>query len=141
MRIINWIRRLARLRIYITFHFEPEEELQPLVYISSPYSLGNKIENIHRQIKVAHLLMDEGLVPLAPLPGSHVMNEMKWRDYEDWMAVDLEHVARCDAVLRLKGESSGADREVAYAQSLGIPVFFAERDEVPADMLNHFRTS
>lgn len=139
MRIINWLYRLARLRIYIDY--EPEEELQPLVYISSPYSLGNKIENIHRQIKVAHLLMDEGLVPLAPLPGSHVMNGMKWRPYEDWMAVDLEHVARCDAVLRLKGESSGADREVAYAESLGIPVFFTETDEVPAELLNHFRTS
>lgn len=139
MRILKWLYRLARLRIYIDY--EPEEELQPLVYISSPYSIGDKSKNIHRQIKVAHLLMDEGLVPLAPLPGSHVMNEMKWRDYEDWMAVDLEHVARCDAVLRLKGESSGADREVAYAESLGIPVFFTEKDEVPAELLNHFRTS
>lgn len=139
MKILKWLARLARLRIYIDY--EPEEELQPLVYISSPYSIGDKIKNIHRQIKVAHLLMDEGLVPLAPLPGSHVMNEMKWRDYEDWMAVDLEHVARCDAVLRLKGESSGADREVAYAESLGIPVFFTEKDEVPAELLNHFRTS
>lgn len=139
MKILKWLARLARLRIYI--NYEPEEELRPLVYISSPYSIGDKIKNIHRQIKVAHLLMDEGLVPLAPLPGSHVMNGMKWRDYEDWMAVDLEHVARCDAVLRLKGESSGADREVAYAESLGIPVFFTEKDEVPAELLNHFRTS
>lgn len=139
MKILKWLARLARLRVSIDY--EPEEELRPLVYISSPYSIGDKIKNIHRQIKVAHLLMDEGLVPLAPLPGSHVMNGMKWRDYEDWMAVDLEHVARCDAVLRLKGESSGADREVAYAESLGIPVFFTEKDEVPAELLNHFRTS
>ena len=139
MRILKWLYRLARLRVYIDY--EPEEELRPLVYISSPYSIGDKIKNIHRQINVAHKLMDNGLVPLAPLPGSHVLNEMRWRPYEDWMAVDLEHVASCDAVLRLKGESSGADREVAFAESLGIPVFFSETDEVPSDLLNHFRTS
>ena len=138
MKILKWLARLTRIRIY--FHFEPEG-LSPMVYISSPYSIGDKIKNIHRQVQVAHALMDEGMVPLAPLPGSHVMNEMLWRPYEDWMAVDLSHVARCDAVLRLKGESSGADREVAYAESLGIPVFFADKDEVPADLLNHFRTS
>ena len=139
MKILKWLARLARLRVYIDY--EPEEELRPLVYISSPYSIGDKIKNIRRQINVAHKLMDNGLVPLAPLPGSHVLNEMRWRPYEDWMAVDLEHVARCDAVLRLKGKSSGADREVSYAESLGIPVFFAEHDEVPADLLKHFRTS
>ena len=112
-----------------------------MVYISSPYSIGDPTANVRRQVNVAHELMDAGMAPLAPLPGSHVLSEIRWRPYEDWMAVDLEHVARCDAVLRLKGESSGADREVAYAESLGIPVFFSETDEVPSDLLNHFRTS
>ena len=40
----------------------------------------------------------------------------------------LEH---CDAVLRLPGESSGADQDVAIARRRGIPVF-TELDEIPA---------
>ena len=31
---------------------------------------------------------------------------------------------RCDAVLRIEGESQGADLDVAYAQELGLPIFF-----------------
>lgn len=34
-------------------------------------------------------------------------------------------VAVCDALLRLPGESPGADEEVALAESLGIPVFYS----------------
>jgi hypothetical protein len=39
----------------------------------------------------------------------------------------LQH---CDAVLRLPGESKGADQDVKIAQELGIPVYHA-LDEVP----------
>lgn len=37
---------------------------------------------------------------------------------------------RCDAVLRLPGESPGADREVHYAISLGKPVYYG-LEELP----------
>jgi len=37
---------------------------------------------------------------------------------------------RCDAVLRLPGESRGADQDVAIARSRNLPVWFA-LDEVP----------
>lgn len=40
-----------------------------------------------------------------------------------WLAMDCAIVERCDAVLRLPGESAGADVETAHADSLGIPVF------------------
>jgi hypothetical protein len=39
----------------------------------------------------------------------------------------LDH---CDAVLRLPGESTGADQDVATARRRGLPVFF-ELDEIP----------
>jgi len=42
--------------------------------------------------------------------------------------MDLEWLAKCDAVLRLPGESKGADIEKDYALSLGIPVFFSIDD-------------
>jgi hypothetical protein len=37
---------------------------------------------------------------------------------------------RCDAVLRLPGESTGADQDVAIAQERGLPVYY-ELDEIP----------
>ena len=40
-----------------------------------------------------------------------------------WYAVSVLLVSRCDAVLRLPGESTGADLEVARAAELGKPVF------------------
>jgi hypothetical protein len=41
----------------------------------------------------------------------------------EWLALDLGHLERCDAVLRLPGQSVGADIEVERAHALGIPVF------------------
>jgi hypothetical protein len=40
----------------------------------------------------------------------------------------LEH---CDAVLRLPGESTGADQDVAIAEERGLPVYYGI-DEIPA---------
>jgi hypothetical protein len=40
-------------------------------------------------------------------------------------------LAHCDAVLRLPGESTGADQDVAIARERGIPVYFRVED-IPA---------
>jgi hypothetical protein len=42
---------------------------------------------------------------------------------EEWIELDLAWLARCDALLRVPGESPGADLEVRRAGELGIPVF------------------
>ncbi len=39
-------------------------------------------------------------------------------------------IERCDAVLRLAGDSKGADNDVRLAKERGIPVYF-QMDEVP----------
>ncbi|MCX5397527.1 DUF4406 domain-containing protein [Streptomyces sp. NBC_00102] len=39
-------------------------------------------------------------------------------------------LAHCDAVLRLPGESAGADQDVATARRRGLPVYF-EASEIP----------
>jgi hypothetical protein len=40
-------------------------------------------------------------------------------------------LAHCDAVLRLPGESTGADRDVEIATARGLPVYYAV-EEIPA---------
>lgn len=92
-----------------------------VVYISSPYSVGDQAANVRRQIVAAHVVMDLGHAPVAPLL-THYLHIHRPRPYEEWMAVDLKLVEKADVVWRLAGESSGADREVARARALGIPV-------------------
>ena len=94
------------------------------VYIASPYTIGNVLENVTAQIKVAHELMNLGFAPYLPLL-CHFQHTLAPRPYEDWMKQDLEWLTACDVLLRLPGESKGADQEVKFAQEKGIPVRYS----------------
>jgi len=99
------------------------------VYIASPYSKGDVAYNVKVQIDCANELMNKGFTPFTPLL-IHFQHLVHPRSYEDWMKLDLEWLKSCDCVLRLEGESSGADRETEYAYKNGIPVFYCIKDLV-----------
>lgn len=92
------------------------------VYIASPYSGGDVAENVATAMFYANELMSLGVAPYCPHL-SHFAHMAHHRPYEDWLALDLEWLACCHAVLRLDGHSPGADREVIRAGELGLPVF------------------
>lgn len=94
-----------------------------LVYIASPYTLGDIAENVRIQMDAAHRILDMGHSPFAPLL-SHFLHIHKPRPYDDWLNMDLVIIPRVDILLRLPGKSSGATKEVALAHELGIPVAF-----------------
>ena len=94
------------------------------VYIASPYTKGDVAQNVKLQLDTYDQLMNLGFCPFAPLY-SHFQHMAHPRPYEDWIKVDLEWVEVCDCVLRLGGESSGADGEVKYATELGKKVFYS----------------
>lgn len=94
------------------------------IYIASPYTLGDVAVNVKTQIDAADELMNHGFAPFVPLL-THFQHLVHPRPYQDWVTVDKEWVKVCDAILRLDGESKGADNEVALAESLGIPVFYS----------------
>ena len=75
-------------------------------------------------MKAADLLIQMGIAPYVPHL-SHFQHMMWPHDYEVWMAVGLAWLRTCDAILRLPGESPGADREVEVARILEIPVFYS----------------
>lgn len=101
------------------------------VYIASPYTLGDVAVNVKVQMDVANELMDLGFAPFAPLY-SHFQHIAHPRPYMDWIKIDLEWVKVCDCVLRLEGESSGADGEVKFANELNIPVYYSFEELVEA---------
>ena len=45
--------------------------------------------------------------------------------YEFWLAQDMEWLKVCDALLRIPGESNGADKEVEAAKQMGLPIYYS----------------
>ena len=96
-----------------------------IVFISSPYAIGDAQENVDRQREMAHILADYGYVPMPPLVIGHYLEQWRSRPEDEYIVWDLELLAKCDAVLRLEGDSVGADLETKYARHLGIPVAYS----------------
>jgi hypothetical protein len=101
------------------------------VYIACPLSIGPLDHNIRRANEAMITLMRAGLAPLNPAlscftgfpPCTEPDLLPRGTTHEDWIDVDLAWAEVSDAVLRLPGESKGADRETAHALQHGIPVF------------------
>jgi len=91
------------------------------VYVAGPYS-SNPTAGTRAAILAASRLADAGHTPFVPHL-SYFWDLLAPRPYTDWIRIDLEWVAQCEALVRLPGDSPGADREVAHARELGIPVY------------------
>ncbi len=90
-------------------------------YVAGPYSSA-PTENTHAAIAAGDQLLRMGYVPFIPHL-SHYWDAQHPHDYADWLDWCLEWVKVCDAVLRLPGDSPGADDECEMAYGLDIPVF------------------
>lgn len=110
------------------------------VYIATAISKGDMLANVERADEAFFRLLRAGFAPFNPVwsvfggsayrHGPSLDRVVAEADtlpgnttHEDWMGADLPWVAVSDAVLRLPGESVGADREVELAEKLGIPVY------------------
>ncbi len=103
---------------------------KPFVYIAGPYTRPDPVVNVRNAILAGERLYKKGLFPYVP----HL--SMLWHlvspheDIEHWYEFDLNAIDHADALLRLPGDSTGADREVAYAIKIGVPVFYMEDELV-----------
>lgn len=117
------------------------------VYIAGPISKGDLVRNINQATEAFFALARAGLAPWCPqwscfstgagrglvaAPdgslGHHVYAVGTAAGggglgHADWLDTDLAWVGVAEAVLRLPGESTGADMETAHARACGIPVF------------------
>jgi hypothetical protein len=116
------------------------------VYIAGPISRGPLVENVNRATAAFVELAKAGLAPFCPhwsafssgcedIGGNRVsavgtVAGHPSMAHADWIGVDLPWVAVSDAVLRLPGDSVGADAEVAHAIRHGVPVFHKAGDVV-----------
>src|ERR1035441_10289212 len=102
------------------------------VYVAGPYSNGDVARNVRNAYEAANRLADLGFAPFVP-HATHFWHMLFPRPYEFWLDLDNQFLPFCQALLRLPGTSSGADKESQLAQTLGIPVF-TEIDE----LVRHF---
>lgn len=91
------------------------------VYVSAPYSADPEACTAEA-IRVGTDLLDMGFAPFVPHLVHYWETLHASRPYECWMRLDLAWVEAADVVLRLPGESPGADREVEHARAHGVPV-------------------
>ncbi len=107
------------------------------VYIAGPVSHGQPqsqidlsnpvvVERLEKALSVGSSIISHGLWPYIP----HLT--IAWNHYqphaqEYWLELDRFWLSRCDALLRLPGDSDGADAEVAEAERLALPIFHNER--------------
>jgi len=99
------------------------------VYIASPYTTGDKQENVNLQIDAAAILLEHGYAPHVPLY-NHYHQLRHPHTHQEWIKLDLVWLDMCDILIRIRPvvdgveiPSSGADAEEAKARELNIPVF------------------
>ena len=111
------------------------------VLIAGPYRSGTNddaeriSENLRRLEAYAHPIYDAGHIPLigewVALP---IIRNAGGKEIGDAIHTQFLYpvaerlLQRCDAVLRVAGESSGADQDVRLARERGLPVYFRLED-------------
>lgn len=98
------------------------------VYIAGPMTKGNYPSNVRNAILVADGLLEHGFVPYLPHLTALWGMVVGDKTFDQWLAYDEAWLLKCDCVLRIQGESLGADREVEFAKKHGVPVFYNESD-------------
>ena len=114
-----------------------------MILIAGPYRGGTNDDpvlikkNLDKLESVALPLFRKGHIPmigewvalpLMHLAGSKEIGDSIWEEIQYPVAHRL--LEKCDAVLRLEGESKGADNDVRIAKELGLRIYHS-LDEIP----------
>lgn len=92
------------------------------VYVAGPLSKGDVAMNVRLACKAGFELLSHGYSPFVPHL-THLQHMLYPMPYEAWMEQDRQWLLLCHAMLRLPGESAGAQQEELWAIEAGIPVF------------------
>jgi len=102
------------------------------IYISSPYTSGDKEQNVQLQMDATYHLLMLGFNPYMP-----IYNHFVQKQHDDlnsnfpWIEIDLSWLDDCDMAIRLHPKdkfgveipSPGADEEEVFCKEKGIPMF------------------
>lgn len=94
---------------------------RPVLYVAGPYSADPVICTRVALVTATAIYERTEFVPFVPHL-SHFWHLVTPMAYDSWLDIDLTILERCHAITRLPGESPGADREVARAAQIGLPL-------------------
>ena len=94
-----------------------------LIYVSAPFTKGDQLQNVRDACLAGDKLIELGYHPYVP-HCTALWHCISPKTFNQWIQIDSVLLARCDAVLRLPGESVGADIEIELAKRLNIPVYY-----------------
>ena len=105
-----------------------------VAYVAGPYrnkSLYFIKQNIRRAEDVAVRLWNYGYAVICPHANTNFFDGAYGMEDDVWLKGDLEIISRCDILVVIPGwaSSKGTKEEIKFARSLGIPVFFWEKEE------------
>lgn len=95
---------------------------RPVLYLAGPYTRPDPVVNTHAACKVGTIIAEQtGWAPMVP----HIT--LLWHAISPqpitfWYDLDLCYIAKCDAVVRLPGLSTGADAELDFAAERHITI-------------------
>ncbi len=112
----------------------PSTTMKCKVYVAGAYSAGDSVANVATAIDAGERLLEAGFVPFVPHMNMvwHLRHQHTWEEWLDWC---LSWVEVCDVILRLPGESRGADREVEWADQNRLEIYH-NIEELLADQLH-----
>ncbi len=116
----------------------------PLIYLASPYT-HKDLERVEANVRTIRAITAECMLHLgnkvalfSPVSHSHEIDQEIKRGLEkgetppDWYEMDLQILARCDAmcIVKIKGwdTSTGIKKELNFCLENGIPHFYASYD-------------
>lgn len=119
-------------------HYQPGMEVgrapsrKPFIYVAGPIS-KDPFGCVRQATEVWPTLRRAGAVPF--LPQLSIIHEIVAPlPYEEWMAYDFDVLEMADGLVRLPGESPGAEREIDHANTIGVPVHrYASLEGADAD--------
>ena len=92
------------------------------VYIAGPYTKGDVARNVAEAVRIGNQIAS-GCVAVFIPHLTHFWHMLFPRAYEFWLRQDMAWLEVCDCLLRLPGESMGADAEASRMLELRRPVF------------------
>ena len=97
-----------------------------MLYIAGPYTHPDPVVNTHKAARVGTIVYEQTeWVPFVPHL-SLLWHMVTPRPERHWYELDLDQMAHCDAIVRLPGASTGADREVEVARASGLSIIAFE---------------
>jgi len=81
------------------------------VYIAGPYSKGDIAVNVRNAIQAGEKIASFGMIPYIPHL-THFWHLLHSHPADYWYQYDFYWLDVCDCLLRLPGESQGADEEL-----------------------------